>query len=329
MYIKRLLPLLVLLVAGCGHRSASSVDTVIDINEPSSEFLDSISRLEEADTVKKEEDRVVPQVHFSSVEELQNFIDASPERNAYRQGIIPEIANYSLDYASKLLSNSFDGFIIVDKSRMKVIYYDKYGRERLNYGMACGKKHGTKHKKADSRTPEGFFSVAGIYDSTDWLFTDDDGVTSQKKGQFGPRFIRLKCPQTSQIGIHGTVAPWSIGHRTSHGCIRVTNENIMELVNYAKVGMPVIVVPGKKDMEVNRSEGVDIPWIPSSIKSKEPKLPEQKPEEETKTETDTVRIEPKSVENPKDTVSQDVSQSSVEFPADTLKIKEKPIVPEE
>ena len=40
---------------------------------------------------------------------------------------------------------------------------------------------GTKHEKGDSRTPEGLFSVEGIYDSTDWLFTDDDGVTSKKK----------------------------------------------------------------------------------------------------------------------------------------------------
>ena len=68
--------------------------------------------------------------------------------------------------------------------------------------MACAKNYGTKHKKADSRTPEGFFEVEGIYNSTDWLYTDDDGVTSKKKGQFGPRFIRLKIPVTSQIGIH-------------------------------------------------------------------------------------------------------------------------------
>ena len=132
--------------------------------------------------------------------------------------------------------------------------------------MACAKNYGSKHQKADSRTPEGFFSAQGVYDSTDWLFTDDNGVTSKKRGQFGPRFIRLRTPVTSQIGIHGTCAPWSIGARCSHGCIRITNEQIMELVEYVEVGMPIIVSPGLKDTKVNMAEGYDIPWISTNGK---------------------------------------------------------------
>ena len=88
-----------------------------------------------------------------------------------------------MEYAEKLVNNTHDGFIIVDKSRMKVVLFDKYGREKLSYGMACAKNYGTKHKKADSRTPEGYFTASGIYDSTEWLFTDDNGKTSPKNGQ--------------------------------------------------------------------------------------------------------------------------------------------------
>ena len=171
------------------------------------------------------------------------------------------MASEELDYAEKLLNNEYDRFIVVDKASMKVILYSRYGEVLKKYGMACAKNYGTKHRKADSRTPEGFFTAEGIYDSTDWLFTDDNGVTSPKKGQFGPRFVRLKCPNTSQIGIHGTVAPWSIGHRASHGCIRLTNENILELVEYVQIGMPIIVSPGPKDMAVNESEGFSIASI--------------------------------------------------------------------
>ena len=212
-----------------------------------------------------------PNLKFTSASDLKDYLAKSSKSAEYSQGIIPLIADKSLEYAQKLVNNTHDGFIIVDKSRMKVILFDKYGREKLSYGMACARNYGTKHKKADSRTPEGFFSAEGIYDSTDWLYTNDNGVTSKVKGQFGPRFIRLKCPNTSQIGIHGTGAPWSIGSRASHGCIRLTNENILELVKHVTVGMPIIVVPGRRDMEVNKSEGVESVWIPSSFDAVEPK----------------------------------------------------------
>ena len=206
--------------------------------------------------------------HFKDKEEFLDYLKNSDDSSLFRQGILPVIAAETPDYADKLFSqlSRYDRFLVVDKASMRVILYDRYGREELAYDMACAKNFGTKHKKGDSRTPEGFFSVEGIYDSTDWLFTDDDGNVSQKKGQFGPRFIRLKIPGTSQIGIHGTCSPWSIGHRVSHGCIRVTNENILELVKYVEKGMPAIVLPGKKDRIVNREEGVEILYFPTRPK---------------------------------------------------------------
>lgn len=195
---------------------------------------------------------------FSSADEAVEYMRDSPEAARYMKGILPQMAKDAPEYCRRLLQNTHDGFIIVDKGRMKVIFYDRYGVEQHSYGMCCAKNFGTKHKKADSRTPEGFFSVEGTYDSTDWLFTDDNGVQSPKKGQFGPRFIRLATPVSSQIGIHGTCAPWSIGGRSSHGCIRIKNENILELVKLVEPGMPVIVSPGKKDMEVNAREGYNV-----------------------------------------------------------------------
>lgn len=203
---------------------------------------------------------------FASYEDMRTYLDTCAEAEKYAEGIMPVIAEEVPEYAEKLIGNQHSRFIVVDKASMNVILYDKYGRQERKYGMACAKNYGTKHKKADSRTPEGFFSVEGRYNSTDWLFTDDNGVQSKKKGQFGPRFIRLKIPTTSQIGIHGTCAPWSIGHRSSHGCIRILNENIMELVDLVEPGVPVIVLPGKRDRKVNREEGYDIPYFPTSPK---------------------------------------------------------------
>lgn len=220
-------------------------------------------------------DSVNPNKKFRDSNDAINFMKESSHWEKYSEGIILRMAEENLEYAQKLLNNIYQRFIVVDKGLMKVILYDRYGRKEREYKMACGKNYGTKQEKADSRTPEGFFYAEGIYDSTDWLFTDDNGVTSKVKGQFGPRFIRLKIPTTSQIGIHGTCAPWSIGNRCSHGCIRITNENILELVKFVEVGMPIIVNPGRKDILVNMRDSIDVKWI--TIDNRPIKVP--KPEE--------------------------------------------------
>lgn len=208
------------------------------------------------DTTKRADG--TPYVHFDNKDQAIRFMESSPKAAEYKRGIIWPMVQENLEYAEKLLNNTYDRFLVVDKGSMRVIVYNKYGVEEVNYGIACARNFGTKHKKADSRTPEGFFSVEGIYDSTDWLFTNDNGYTSPARGQFGPRFIRLKIPTTTQIGLHGTAAPGSIGRRTSHGCIRLTNENILKLVKMVEKGMPVIVSPGPRDREVNEREGVHI-----------------------------------------------------------------------
>lgn len=235
---------------------------------------------------------------FPTEEDALEFIEETGEKDRYMQGIIPTLFEENFDYAVKLLNNFHDYFIVVDKGRMKVILYDKYGSKTREYGMACAKNFGAKHKKRDGRTPEGFFYAKGVFDSTEWLFTDDDGNTSDKKGQFGPRFIRI----SPMIGIHGTASPWSIGHRTSHGCIRLTNENILDLVQYAEKGMPVIVIPGKRDKEVNKEEGYNSHWFDTSGGISKASAPEEKPQssprqttpktqkEEVETKTDSIDI---------------------------------------
>lgn len=220
----------------------------------------------EADTLPDEPVSGDTDLLFGDSAELVKYLEEDPDAASYAGGIIPVIAENVPEYADKLLASQYDKFLVVDKASMRVILYNRYGQELRAYDMACAKNYGTKHKKGDSRTPEGFFSVQGIYDSTDWLFTDDNGVQSKKKGQFGPRFIRLRIPGTSQIGIHGTCSPWSIGHRASHGCIRLTNENILELVELVEPGMPAIVLPGKRDRKVNREEGYLIPYFPTAPK---------------------------------------------------------------
>ncbi len=59
-------------------------------------------------------------------------------------------------------------------------------------------------------------------------------------GPFGARWMKLSCPWGS-YGIHGTNNPNSIGKAVSHGCIRLHNENVIELYNQVGIGTPVSV----------------------------------------------------------------------------------------
>jgi lipoprotein-anchoring transpeptidase ErfK/SrfK len=45
-----------------------------------------------------------------------------------------------------------------------------------------------------------------------------------------------------QLGLHGTDHPELIGTRVSHGCIRLTNENITKLANQLPLGTPIVVM---------------------------------------------------------------------------------------
>jgi len=42
--------------------------------------------------------------------------------------------------------------------------------------------------------------------------------------------------------IHGTSEPWTIGHAVSSGCIRMLNEEVIDLYERAEVGATVIVI---------------------------------------------------------------------------------------
>ena len=137
---------------------------------------------------------------------------------------------------------------------MKVKLFDRYGVLRKSYTCACGKGFGNKRSRGDCRTPEGFFRAGKVQNSENWHYTDENGVRSENPGQYGPRFFRIVTPGFNSTGIHGTDAPWSVGGRRSHGCVRIKNENILELVKFVTKGMPVIVLPGKRDKEVNWRE---------------------------------------------------------------------------
>jgi hypothetical protein len=47
----------------------------------------------------------------------------------------------------------------------------------------------------------------------------------------------------TQYRIHGTNAPSTIGKQVSSGCIRLTNDDVIDLYNRVQVGAKVVVLP--------------------------------------------------------------------------------------
>ena len=106
--------------------------------------------------------------------------------------------------------------------------------------IACGENLGNKTRTGDRKTPEGSFKITKMYDATSWKhdFGDGQGV---RLGAYGPLFFRLNVPGFNDIGIHGTIFAESIGTRSSEGCVRLHNEDIVKLYRYCYIGMPVII----------------------------------------------------------------------------------------
>ena len=112
--------------------------------------------------------------------------------------------------------------------------------------IACGENLGNKTRIGDRKTPEGSFMITKMYDATSWKHDFGDGQ-GMRLGAYGPLFFRLNVSGFNDIGIHGTIFPESIGTRSSEGCVRLRNEDIVRLYRYCYIGMPVII--GKDDAD--------------------------------------------------------------------------------
>lgn len=60
-------------------------------------------------------------------------------------------------------------------------------------------------------------------------------------GPFGARWLGLNAPNGG-YGIHGTNNPSSIGKSVSNGCIRMFNNDVIELSNLVSIGTVVNII---------------------------------------------------------------------------------------
>ena len=83
-------------------------------------------------------------------------------------------------------------------------------------------------------------------------------------GETNPLGARALYLGKTVYRIHGTNQPSTIGTFVSSGCIRLTNEDVMDLYSRIKVGTRVVVLPGRPPATTAATSLAPIPALPSS-----------------------------------------------------------------
>ncbi len=141
-------------------------------------------------------------------------------------------------------------FLLVSKQDKTISVVDFKSNKLQSFPIACGRNYGNKRKAGDMKTPEGVYKVQTIQNASKWTHDFKDGK-GEIKGAYGSHFIRLAAPPHTGIGIHGTHDDSSIGTRATEGCIRLHNTDLIKLVKYVYIDMPVIITGSDKDMEAD------------------------------------------------------------------------------
>ena len=157
----------------------------------------------------------------------------------YAQATIPEeyrrhIVNYTRKEAP--------GTIIVDSSN-KFLYFVLSKGQAIRYGVTVGE---------DAQTWSGIATVGRKEEWPSWTPTAGEHarlgplptfVTGGPQNPMGARGLYLYSDgKDTQYRIHGTNQPEYIGQAISSGCIRMTNEDAIDLYNRVKVGTIVVVL---------------------------------------------------------------------------------------
>ena len=110
----------------------------------------------------------------------------------------------------------------------------------VSVGRGRGK---VKTSRMDLITPTGTYTIYRVLQDASKLVYDpawfnEPGEPSE--GVYGSKLISFY--NKWQIAIHGTNNPASVGRWATHGCIRLKNKDINELVTYVKPNMKLVIV---------------------------------------------------------------------------------------
>jgi lipoprotein-anchoring transpeptidase ErfK/SrfK len=158
----------------------------------------------------------------------------------YAAANIPEpYLRHVVDYSRR----EKPGTIIVDTDA-RFLYYVLPGGKAVRYGVAVGE---------EAQAWSGVATVGRMAEWPDWI------PTPEIQARLGPYPARVPGGPANPLGsralylyegnkdtlyrIHGTNQPEYIGQAISSGCIRMTNEDVIDLFDRVRLGATVVVLP--------------------------------------------------------------------------------------
>ncbi|MGE0281492.1 MAG: L,D-transpeptidase [Rhizobiaceae bacterium] len=153
------------------------------------------------------------------------------------------------------------GTIVVD-SDAKFLYYVLPAGKAIRYGVAVGEEalafSGVAEVGRKAKWPS-WTPTASIKKR---LENVPDFVEGGPQNPLGARAIYLFSDGKDTLyRIHGTNQPEYIGQAISSGCIRMVNEDVIDLYNRTKLGAIVVVLaPGEGELPINQRIALTSGW---------------------------------------------------------------------
>ncbi len=151
-------------------------------------------------------------------------------RPAIDPRFLPQIVNYT--------GPEKPGTIVID-TRIKHLFLVEEGGKALRYGVGVGKP---------GFLWAGVKTVSRKREWPDWTPPPEmiqrrpDLPRHMEGGPENPLGARAMYLGSSLYRIHGSNEPWTIGTNVSSGCIRMRNQDVMDLYDRVKVGAKVVVI---------------------------------------------------------------------------------------
>jgi len=144
------------------------------------------------------------------------------------------------------------GSIVIDTDA-RYLYFVLPDGKAIRYGVTVGE---------EALAWSGVARIGRMEEWPSWVPTADikkrmgdvpDFVTGGPHNPMGARALYLyQGSKDTLFRVHGTNQPEYIGQAISSGCIRLTNEDVIDLYNRVKMGAPVVVLrPKEGDSPVN------------------------------------------------------------------------------
>lgn len=94
-------------------------------------------------------------------------------------------------------------------------------------------------------TPTGFYEVVRKEEWPTWINPDPEGWGKDMPAQIppgpsNPLGVRALAWSAPAVLFHGTTATYSLGYNASHGCVRLSNSDVIELYGLVDVGTPIV-----------------------------------------------------------------------------------------